>query len=71
MDAFIGIVCLLTLVTSLVFAGSRYTERSYNNLTGMSYSEIEELKHVCESPLKRTENCKIIYVKSDSGDANE
>jgi len=71
MDTFIGIVCLLTLVILVLLAGSKYTERTYNNLTGMSYSEIEKLKHVCESPLKRTENCKIIYVKSDSGDANE
>ena len=71
MDTFIGIVCLLTLVTSLVFAGSKHTERSYNNLTGRTYSEIEELKHVCESQLKRIENCKIIYVKSEIGDANE
>ena len=71
MDTFIGIVCLLTLVILVLLAGSKHTDRSYNNLTGMSYGEIEKLKHVCESPLKRTENCKIIYVKSENGGKDE
>jgi hypothetical protein len=71
MDTFIR-VSLSTLLSFGSFTiGVLLMDKNYLSVTDMRVSDFRKAKEDCEKNLTRLENCKIIYVKSNSGDANE
>lgn len=71
MDTFIN----LSLATLLAFGsfttGVLLMDNKYLSVTDMRVPDFRKAKEDCEKNLTRLESCKIIYVKSNSGDADE
>lgn len=68
MDTFIGFIIAFVLVFSGFMTGSLWMKNVYLRVTDMSSIELSKIKRDCEENLTRLENCKIIYVKSESGE---
>lgn len=65
MDTFIGILCALVLVVILILSGNKLSDRAYESLTTMSYTEMKGLKKECELNLKRSETCKLVFIPEE------
>ena len=71
MDTFIRLTQATLLAFGGFMCGVLFMDREYLSVTDMRATDLLKAKESCEKNLTRLENCKIIYVKSDSGDANE
>lgn len=71
MDTFIGLTLIAILAFSSFTTGVLLVDKKHLSVTGMSVPDLRKAKEDCEKSLTRLEDCKIIYVKSDSGDVNE
>lgn len=71
MDTFIGLILVTVLAFSSFATGVILMDKDYLSVTDMSVPDLRKAKEDCEKNLTRLESCKIIYVKSDSGDVNE
>jgi hypothetical protein len=71
MDTFIRVSLSTLLAFGSFTIGVLLMDKNYLSVTDMRVSDFRKAKEDCEKNLTRLENCKIIYVKSNSGDANE
>jgi len=71
MDTFIRLILATLLAFSSFTTGVLLMDKKYLSVTNMRVPDFRKAKEDCEKNLTRLENCKIIYVKSDSGDADE
>lgn len=71
MDTFIELTLIAILAFSSFTTGVLLADKKHLSVTDMSVPDLRKAKEDCEKNLTRLESCKIIYVKSDSGDVNE
>lgn len=71
MDTFIRLILAAILTFSTFMCGVLLMDKEYLSVTNMRATDLLKAKEDCEKNLTHLESCKIIYVKSDSGDANE
>jgi len=68
MDTFIMLILVALLAFSSFMTGVLLLDKEYLSVTDMSSIELSKIKKDCEENLTRLESCKIIYVKSESGE---
>jgi len=68
METFIELILVALLAFSSFMTGVILVDNKYLSVTDVSVRDLREAKEDCEKNLTRLESCKIIYVKSDSGD---
>ena len=71
MDTFIRVSLATVLAFGSFTIGILLMDKKYLSVTDMRVPDFRKAKEDCEKNLTRLENCKIIYVKSENGDANE
>ena len=71
MDTFISLSLVSLLAFGSFTTGVLLMDNKYLSVTDMRVADFRKAKEDCEKNLTRLESCKIIYVKSDSGDSDE
>lgn len=71
MDTFLKFILATILAFSSFTTGVLLMDKKYLSITDMRVPDFRKAKEDCEKNLTRLESCKIIYVKSDSGDTDE
>ena len=71
MDTFIMLILVALTAFSSFMTGVLLMDKEYLSVTDMRATDLLKAKENCEKNLTHLESCKIIYVKSESGDADE